>query len=108
MIMVDRHWIPFDSFVIEDEEAFDKLVAEAIPDRRPQPGRLTEDEFTAMNLLGELANVMCKIIGTGKAAPGDWAECVDKIHQLQQTVMSQCAARTYPAYFRPLGGWPDG
>ena len=67
---------------------------------------LTPDEFEAMDLLGQAANAMRRVIGDGDQAAHDWSEAADKIHQLQSSVMAQAAARAYPDKFRPLGGWP--
>ena len=58
---------------------------------------LTDQEHRAIEKLGEVAGLM----NGGLAA--DVNEWVDKIHQLQHTIMSQAAARAYPKRYRLFG-----
>lgn len=64
---------------------------------------LTGDERKAIRLLGEVAGQFRVIIGDCELGAADWAEVVDKVHQLQAMVMSQAAARAYPDEYRLLG-----
>lgn len=64
---------------------------------------LTKDELEFMDLSAELANLFSSIVGHGPSRDGDLREGVDKIHQLQHTVMAQAAARAFPERFRLLG-----
>jgi hypothetical protein len=52
----------------------------------------TQDENDALEALVAVAKAFHRICGQGN----DFAEAVDKIHQLQAMVLSQIAARTYP------------
>jgi hypothetical protein len=81
------------------------FVREVEPD---DPGLLTKDEQRALELSGELANLLHKIITEGGLTESmvthDWREGAEKIHALQHMIMSQAAARAYPHKFRLLGG----
>lgn len=77
-------------------------------EQSPKGDLLTLDELEFMDLSAQLANVMGRIIGDGDSRHHDLSEAVDKIHQLQHTVMAQAAARAYPHLFRLLGGTVAG
>jgi len=64
-------------------------------------GLLTDDEMDLVMMLGDVAGLFRKIAGT--EVPADLTEIVDKIHQLQHTVLAQSAARRYPTKYRVLG-----
>lgn len=64
---------------------------------------LTEDEHRAMELSGELATLIHRIIGDGPAANTDWNEAAGHIHVLQKNILGQAAARLYPDRYRLLG-----
>lgn len=64
---------------------------------------LTRDEHLVMNLLGEVAGRMAKIIGEGPTRQQDLAEMVTHVHDLQRMVMSQSAGRDHPGLYRLLG-----
>ena len=68
---------------------------------------MTAEELAAMELLGNAAGAIRRLIGDGPCARSDWAEAADKIHQLQAMVMAQLASRAHPDRFRPLGGRPE-
>lgn len=94
---------------------------------------LTDDEKHALELSGELANLVSKIIhaprqshqqiqskvqmevgGVSKwqqrdhllksCVENDWAEVAAAFHVIQRYIMSNAAARAYPELCRPLGG----
>lgn len=64
---------------------------------------LTEDEHRAMELSGELATLIHRIIGDGPVAISDWAEAAGHIHSVQRNILAQAAARLYPDRYRLLG-----
>lgn len=65
---------------------------------------LTEDEKTAINLAGELANLCHRIVVKGgHTREQDLTELITPIHLIQRTIMSNAAARAYPGEFRRLG-----
>lgn len=66
-------------------------------------GLLTPDELHAMEVTVELVNTLARVVADGPTRDQDIRELVDKIHQIQQTIMSQAAARAYPDRFRLLG-----
>lgn len=71
---------------------------------------LTDDEHQAVQMLGEVANMMGRIIGDGLTRRGDIAEAVHHVHNLQRMILAQAAARAYPAQYRLMGDipHPDG
>lgn len=91
----------------------------------PDPGLLTEDEHRAVEMAGELWNLLCRIVGQGASRGGDLNEFIHLVHGIQRGVLKQAAARAYPNQYRllgemlpapetesvmtlPLGGLPDG
>lgn len=62
----------------------------------------TPDEIEAMELIGQFAGAMRRIIGDGPNAEHDWNEVAAEIHHLQGRVLMQVAARA--GFCRPLGG----
>jgi hypothetical protein len=64
---------------------------------------LTKDEIKAINLAGELAGLLLRIIGDGMTRTSDTTEAIEHIHVLQRMVMANAAARAYPGMFRLLG-----
>ena len=69
---------------------------------------LTPDEHLALELSAELALLVRKIIGDGPDADYDWAMALDRIHAVEHSILAQAAARAYPEFYRPLGGWDPG
>jgi hypothetical protein len=67
-------------------------------------GALTDDEFHALDLSGQLANTLGRIIGDGRTRAADLDEMVGHIHVVQHMILAQAAARCYPDHFRLLGG----
>lgn len=65
---------------------------------------LTDEEHKAMELSGQLAGMMRRMIGDGPCANGDWAEVAHDIHHLQERIMAQAAARAFPEKYRIAGG----
>lgn len=68
---------------------------------------LTPSEHQLVELLAHVANLFSDIVGDDRSRNGDIAEAVDKIHALQNMVLSQAAARAYPAMYRLLGETVD-
>jgi class 3 adenylate cyclase len=64
---------------------------------------LTAEERELIDVLADAANRFANVIGSGPTRHADSLEVIDKIHQLQQAVMAQAAARAYPASYRLLG-----
>lgn len=64
---------------------------------------LTIDEHRAVELLGELWNLSCRIVGNGPSRQADMSEIAQHIHVMQQSILSQAAARAYPELYRLLG-----
>lgn len=66
---------------------------------------LTPTEHAALNLTGQLANLISDIIGHGMSpeARGDQLELTIHIHAIQNAILAQAAARAYPGHFRLLG-----
>lgn len=65
---------------------------------------LTDDEHRAVQLAGELWNLLCRIVDHGSTRAADLREIVAHVHAIQHAVMSQAAARAYPDQYRLLGG----
>jgi hypothetical protein len=64
---------------------------------------LSPVEHLAMSLTRQLAGTLREVIGDGEQAQNDLREAVAHIHALQHAIMSQAAARAYPAKYRLLG-----
>lgn len=64
---------------------------------------LTDDEHRAVELAGQLYNLLCNIVDDGPARQADLAECAASVHQIQRAVLTQAAARAYPDRYRLLG-----
>jgi hypothetical protein len=79
---------------------------------------LTPDEHKALELSGELANLLGKIIQRPeKDLPAhderrdqfkaiglnDWSEVAKDIHAIQHRIMAQAAARAFPKQYRLMG-----
>lgn len=77
---------------------------------RPGQGSdlLTDDEHAAIHQAGELANLICRIVGDGETAEADRNEAVTAIHHIQRMIAAQAAARAYPDRYRLLGGVTKG
>jgi hypothetical protein len=67
-------------------------------------GLLTADEHEAIDLTGQLANLMGRIVGEGPTRTGDLNEVVQRIQAIQHMILAQAAARAYPDRYRLLGG----
>jgi hypothetical protein len=66
--------------------------------------RLTEAETRAMDITVDLVAVVCQeVIGHGPTRDNDVREFVDKVHQIQATIMAQAAGRAHPDRYRLLG-----
>lgn len=64
---------------------------------------LTEDEKRAIELAGECASLIFKIIKENGGFEHDADEICTAVHVLQRFVMSNAAARAYPGKYRMLG-----
>lgn len=64
---------------------------------------LTDDEHRAVDLLGQVADLMGRIVGHDLSRQGDMAEVGAHVHVLQRMVLAQAAARAYPDRYRRLG-----
>jgi hypothetical protein len=67
-------------------------------------GLLTAEEHEAIDLTGQLAILMGRIVGEGPTRTGDLNEVVQRIQAIQQMILAQAAARAYPDRYRLLGG----
>lgn len=68
-----------------------------------EPELMTADEHEAMDLTCRLYNLLCgSVIGRGPSRQGDATELAQHIHNIQNMVLAQAAARAYPQY-RLLG-----
>lgn len=64
---------------------------------------LTKEEHEAMDLTVQLYNLLCgSVIGGGPSRAGDVMELAQHVHNIQNMVLAQAAARVYPQY-RLLG-----
>jgi hypothetical protein len=63
---------------------------------------LTDIEHELIIKLGECANIFCNQIAWADVED-DKNEFIDKIHQLQHTVLAQAGARAYPDRYRLAG-----
>jgi len=61
-------------------------------------------EHKVLELLAEVHNLMCAVIGDGPTRQADLRESVADIHRMQDRVLAQAAARAYPDRYRLLGG----
>lgn len=68
---------------------------------------LTANEEAIIAKVADIAEDFIDLCGDGPTATHDWAEILPHLHALQQAVMAQAAARTYPTKYRPLGGTRD-
>ena len=64
---------------------------------------LTPEERDLVTKLGQCWGDFSKILGKSDTRHADAAEFVAKIHDLQNTVLSQAAARAYPDTYRLAG-----
>lgn len=64
---------------------------------------LTDNELKFLELTEELIDLYDKILINGKNNNTDGLEMINKIHDVQNMVLSQSAARQYPDKFRLLG-----
>jgi hypothetical protein len=82
-----------------------RVVSERKVDLRPLTATplLTEDEHLALELTGQLAGVLARLVGDGDTRTADLAELVAKVHDLQHAVLAQAAARACPGQYRLLG-----
>lgn len=65
---------------------------------------MTEAEHEAVSLLGSVATLFSKeICGTDETRDSDIAEFFGRIHDLQNAVLAQAAARAYPNQYRLVG-----
>lgn len=68
-------------------------------------GQLTAAEMSVIDQTATIWNTMVRdVIGTGRSRAGDISELAGHIHAIQQSVMSNAAARAYPSKLRTLGG----
>lgn len=65
---------------------------------------LSDDEHRAVELAGELWNLLSRVVDDGPTRDADLRELIAHVHAIQHTVMAQAAARAYPDTYRPLGG----
>lgn len=64
---------------------------------------LTQNEIETLDALAELTGRFSRVLGHGPTRSEDFREVVLHVRALQNMVMSQAAARAYPAKFRLLG-----
>lgn len=65
---------------------------------------LTDDEHKAVSLAGQLYNLISqKVILGGSNHEGDVRELCAKIHDIQNMVLAQAAARAHPDLYRLMG-----
>lgn len=66
---------------------------------------MTEEEHELVASLGRCAGSFRRIMHRrdSRVAIADVGEAVDKIHQLQNMVLAQAAARAYPERYRLMG-----
>ena len=64
---------------------------------------LNDFEHGIASKVADLAADFIQLVGDGDTAAADFAEILPHLHALQQTVMSQAAARAHPGMYRPLG-----
>lgn len=70
---------------------------------------LTPDEIQAVRMAGELMSfISSKIVEEGPSRTGDLEEFVFYIHGIQNSILSNAAARQYPEQFRRLGSVVGG
>ena len=72
-------------------------------------GYMTAEEHEAMDAIGRAHAAICKVIRQGgdeAVENADINEAVLHVHALQQMVLSNAAARTYPDRYRLLGKRP--
>ena len=64
---------------------------------------LTGDEHRALTLLARFVAVLVDIVGPDTTRRADMAEACLHVHALQNMILAQAAARSYPGMFRRLG-----
>ena len=64
---------------------------------------LTGNEHAMIAKVADLASDFMDVVGEGPTAAADWNEILPHLHALQQTILAQAAARTYPGKYRLLG-----
>lgn len=65
---------------------------------------LTDEERYVLNLTSEIWNVMNKeVVGSEKNREADLWELSIHIHNIQNMILAQAAAREYPEKYRLLG-----
>jgi len=69
----------------------------------PDSGMLTPLEQEAIATTAVLWKQLTRIVGDGPTRAADLNELVAHVHVIQHTIMSQAAARAYPALYRTLG-----
>lgn len=67
------------------------------------PPFLTPAEHQAVDLTGQLWNLLVSIVGDDPARKGDLRELSVHVHGIQNAVLAQAAARAYPGRYRLLG-----
>jgi hypothetical protein len=66
---------------------------------------LTDAEHRAMDLTGELWNLLCReVVGHGPSRDRDLRELAHDLHVIQERILAQAAGRAYPNRYRLLGG----
>lgn len=69
-----------------------------------KPDLLSDAERQAMDLTVQLVNCVAQdVIGHGPTRDADIAEFVGQVHAIQNSILSQAAARAYPTEYRLLG-----
>lgn len=65
---------------------------------------LTDAEHSAMTMTIQLwEKIKNEIVGVGPSRDGDLLELAQRVHAIQQMILSQAAARAYPSRYRLLG-----
>jgi len=64
---------------------------------------LAEQEVKALDLTGQLADVVSEIVHHGPTRHMDLTEILGHIHAIQNAILAQLAARQYPDNYRLLG-----
>lgn len=84
--------------------AYDNAITLIESDGDPCAALMTDDEHRAMELTGELADLLGRMVGGGPSRQGDLNEIATDIHRLQYRVLAQAAGRAFPERYRTLGG----
>ena len=64
---------------------------------------MADDDQVGVDLPGELADLLRTIIAPGPTREQDRREIVTHIHDIQNAILAQAAARAYPDRYRLLG-----